>query len=117
MTYISDSEVLIAVNAPIQTFDPGEGVMFSVTNFGLHGVTWYHNGTEVEDSSRISTNDTHLIIHPAVSSDAGVYQLRITSLHSRCIESSDEWLHLLENLASYAPISFFLQETSQGTMS
>ena len=67
--------MLFTNNAPIQTFVPGSRVLFNVTNSGVHGVTWHHNGTEVEGSDRINVSESQLIIGQAVSSDAGVYQL------------------------------------------
>ena len=109
----ADRQVLYSDDLPIQTFASGGRVTFNVTNSGLHGVTWYHNGTEVDGSDRITVSESQLIIHQAVSSDAGAYQLRITSLFSRCNESLGAWIHLLENLAAYAPITFILQEIDE----
>lgn len=113
---LADTQVLYSGDSPVQTFSPGGKVLFNVTNSGLHGVTWYHNGTEIKNSDRIIANETQLVIHQAVTSDAGVYQLRITSLFLSCNESSrsGEWLHLLENLAAYAPVTFILQDNDQG---
>ena len=105
--------MLYSDNLPVQTFAPGGRVTLNVTrNSGVHGVAWYHNGTEVEGSDRISISESQLIIGQAVSSDAGVYQLRIASLFSiaSCNESSGAWIHLFENLAAYAPLTFILQE-------
>ena len=118
---LADEDVLYTTDAPVQTFAPGGTVTFNVTNSGLHGVTWYHNGIElevVEGSGRISVSERQLIICQAVSSDAGVYQLEITSLFSGCTEtkSSGPWFDLLKNLAAFASVTFLLQETNQGTM-
>ena len=113
---LADRPVLYSRNSPVQTFPPGGKVLLNVTNSGLHGVTWYHNQTEIKSGDRISATGTQLAIHQAVTSDAGVYQLRISSLYLSCSESSrsGKWLHLLENLAAYAPVTFFLQEDDQG---
>ena len=113
---LADRPVLYSRNSPVQTFAPGRKVLLNVTNSGLHGVTWYHNRTEIKSSDRISATSTQLAIHQAVTSDAGVYQLRITSLFLSCNESSrsGEWFHLLENLAAYAPVTFILQDNDQG---
>ena len=85
----------------------------------VQNLTWYHNGTRITDFQRITISDDYreMNITNAQSSDAGIYQARITGLSIFGIENPScdaELLPLLENHhAAFAPVTIFLKESQQ----
>ena len=86
----------------------------------IRHLTWYHNGSAVESGdSRVTVNHTNLTIHSATPADAGLYQVKITSItlgpYGSTNDSCDSvWLPLTENHAVYAPVTFILSEECTG---
>ena len=75
----------------------------------IRTLTWYHNGTEVTNSSRviIQNSGNQLVVQNPVSDDAGTYRVEVTSLNfvaSYCCDAT--WLYFLRNHAAYAPVTF-----------
>lgn len=93
-------------------------LQISISNDSLAGhireLTWYHNGTQVTNSSRITiqNNGGEVVVRNALSIDAGTYQVEVTSLNfsdlQPCCDSM--WLLFLRNHAVYAPVTFTVRE-------
>ena len=85
----------------------------------IQNLTWYHNGTRITDFQRITISDDYreMNITNAQSSDAGIYQVRITGLSFYGIENPScdaQLLPLLESHHSaFAPVTIFLKESQQ----
>ena len=81
----------------------------------IRTLTWYHNGTEVTDSSRVTIRNSgnQLVVQNAVSDDAGIYRVEVTSLvrnfnGDSCCRATR--LYFLRNHAAYAPVTFTVRE-------
>ena len=75
-------------------------------------LAWYHNKTHITSGSKftITDDDTVLTGINMESSDAGVYEVRISSVNVTCEPPSSCVLPLPETLAVYAPVTFIVQE-------
>ena len=83
----------------------------------LGSVTWYHNGTEILSNERmnVSNNGTLLTISDMIDSDAGKYEVKISSINYYGYASSSATcdrnvLRMLEQIALYAPVTIYLQQ-------
>ena len=82
----------------------------------VSSLTWYHNGTEILSNERMdaSNNGTSLIISDMIDSDAGTYEVKISSINYNNSTSSATCdrnvLRLLEQTALHAPVTFYLQQ-------
>ena len=79
----------------------------------IRELTWYHNETEIGMSNRISIQNggKDLVVQNALSEDAGVYQVEVTSLNfSRYYRCDSTWLYFLKNHAAYGPVTFTVRE-------
>ena len=82
----------------------------------ISSLTWYHNGTEILNNERmnISHHGTSLTISDMVDSDAGTYEVKISSINYNNSTSSATCdrnvLRLLEQTALHAPVTFYLQQ-------
>ena len=117
--YLSKCTGLIQPDGPfIRTFSIGETVVLRVYlsdhYFADHidSLTWHHNGTEVTcERCLVSADTTRLTIANAISTDAGYYEVRISSLEiygDRDSVCDAIWLPALENHAVHAPVTFIL---------
>ena len=110
---------LIQPEGPLlRTFSIGETVVLRV-NLSDHylvehvdSLKWHHNGTEVTcERCLVSADTMQLTIANAISTDAGYYQVRISSLEFYGHQDSIcdvIWLPALENHAAHAPVTFTL---------
>ena len=79
-------------------------------------LSWYHNGTGIVANERMTifSNSTSLLISDMVESDAGKYEVKISSLIHHGYSSSPTCdiniLRMLENLALHSPVTFYLQQ-------
>ena len=84
----------------------------------IRTMNWYHNGTELTNSSRVTILNTgrELIVQNTLSEDAGTYQVQITSLDLSDLYYRDDlcchftWFYFLQKHAVYAPVSFTVRE-------
>ena len=83
----------------------------------ISSLTWYHNGTEILSSNKrmnVSNNGTSLTISDMIASDAGKYEVKISSIDYSGYSSSSECdrnvLRTLEQTALHAPVTFYLQQ-------
>ena len=82
----------------------------------ISSLTWYHNGTEILSIERIniSNNGTSLTISDMIDSDAGNYEVKVSSIKYRSYASSTTCdrnvLRMLEQTALHAPVTFYLQQ-------
>ena len=82
----------------------------------ISSLTWYHNGTEILNNERmnISSNGTLLTMSDMVDSDAGTYEVKISSINYHNSTSSATCdrniLRMLEQTALHAPVTFYLQQ-------
>ena len=82
----------------------------------ISSLTWYHNGTEILSNERMNVfnNGTSLTILDMVDSDAGQYEVKISSINYRSYASSETCdrniLRMLEQTALHAPVTFYLQQ-------
>ena len=83
----------------------------------IRSLAWYHNGTLVTSSDRvfIGNSGTELVISSMVESDAGKYEVKISSMHyngKHSVICDKNILPMMENLAIFAPVIFFLHRAS-----
>ncbi len=74
---------------------------------------WYHNGTEIKSSRRVSiaNNGTSLTISNMIDSDAGKYEVKIGSIGRGSSTACDRnFLPIFEVAALYAPVTFIVQQ-------
>ena len=82
----------------------------------ISSLSWYHNGTEILSNERmnISNSGTLLTISDMVDSDAGKYEVKISSIYYYYEFSSAACdrnvLRMLEQTALHAPVTFYLQQ-------
>ena len=81
----------------------------------IRSLSWYHNGTQLTNNSRmnITNSGRSLIISDLAPSDAGKYELRIGSIASKQGSTSEcnrNVLPILENMALYAPVTFYVKQ-------
>ena len=82
----------------------------------ISSLTWYHNGTELLSSDRmnVSNHGTSLTLSDMIDSDAGKYEVKISSIHYYNYVSSATCdrnvLRMLEHTAVHAPVTFYLQQ-------
>ena len=84
----------------------------------IRTLVWYHNGTEVQASGRVSVlnNSRMIIIRDTTRADAGYYKVEIASLnfndddHDPICDSLS--LPLIRNHAAHAPVTFIINESS-----
>ena len=81
-----------------------------------YSLSWYHNGTRIvsNETMTISSIGTSLMISDMVESDAGKYEVKISSIIYHGYSSSPTCdiniLRMFENLALYSPVTFYLQQ-------
>ena len=80
----------------------------------IRTLVWYHNGTEVQASGRISVlnNGRMIIIRDTTRADAGYYRVEIASLDYDDPVCDSLWLPLIRNHAAHAPVTFRLMNES-----
>ena len=79
----------------------------------IRALTWYHNGTEIRSSGRITVQNSgrELIVRNALITDAGTYQVEVASLDFDDGYLCDAtWLYFLRNHAAHAPVTFIVWE-------
>ena len=83
----------------------------------ISSLSWYHNGTKILSNERIniSSSGTLLTISDMVDSDAGKYEVKISSIHyyygySSSATCDRNVLRMLEQTALHAPVTFYLQQ-------
>ena len=82
----------------------------------ISSLTWYHNGTEILSNERmnVSSNGTLLTILDMIDSDAGKYEVKISSIdyfgYSSSATCDRNVLRMLEQTALHAPVTFYLQQ-------
>ena len=82
----------------------------------ISSLTWCHNGTEIPSNERmnISSTGTSLTISNMIDSDAGKYEVKISSItYSNNTPSATcdrNVLRMLEQTALHAPVTFYLQQ-------
>ena len=82
----------------------------------ISSLTWYHNGTEILSNERmnVSNHGISLRISDMIDSDAGKYEVKISSISYRSYASSTTCdrivLRMLEQTALHAPVTFYLQQ-------
>ena len=82
----------------------------------VSSLTWYHNGTEIQSNERmnISKNGTSLRFSDMIDSDAGKYEVKISSINYRnntpSATCNRNVLRMLEQTALHAPVTFYLQQ-------
>ena len=83
---------------------------YSATRY-IRTLVWYHNGTEVQASGRVSVlnNSTTIIIRDTTNADAGYYRVEIASLDFNDPVCDSVWLPLLRNHAVHAPVTFTIK--------
>ena len=77
----------------------------------IRTLVWYHNGTEVQASGRVSVlnNGRMIIIHDTTHADAGYYRVEIASLDFSDPVCDSLWLPMLRNHAAFAPVTFIIK--------
>ncbi len=76
-------------------------------------MNWYHNGTEITSSTRVSVanNGISLTISNMIDSDAGKYEVKIGSIGRGSSTACDRnFLPVLEVVAMTAPVTFIVQQ-------
>ena len=82
----------------------------------ISSLSWYHNGTEILSNERVnvSNHGTSLTISDMIDSDAGKYEVKISSINYYGIASSATCdrnvLRMLEQTALHCPFTFYLQQ-------
>ena len=82
----------------------------------VSSLTWYHNGTKILSNERINffNNGTSLTISDMRDSDAGKYEVKISSIdyygYSSFAACDTTVLRMLEPTALHAPVTFYLQQ-------
>ena len=110
---------LVREEPSLRCFTAGDmiNLKISISNDSLSShireLTWYHNGTQVTNSSRVTVQDDgkELVVHNALSRDAGKYRVEVTTLNftdDPCCHET--WLFFLKNHAAYAPVTFTARE-------
>lgn len=101
---------------PVNTFATGDTLLLQVnisTNYYqaryIQNLTWYHNGSEI-CSCHTRNNGTELVLSNMQSSDAGTYQVKVTSLTFGKPECDSRLLPHLEYMAFIAPVTFILTQ-------
>ena len=83
----------------------------------IRTLAWFHNGTEVHASGRVSVlnNGTRITIHDSTHADAGYYRVEIASLDFDDDNPACDslWLPLLRNHAAFAPVTFTIKLTNE----
>ena len=77
----------------------------------IRTLTWYHNGTELQSSNRITVlnNGRGINIRNAIHADVGSYRVETVSLNFGHPVCDSVWLPLLKNHAALAPVTFVLK--------
>ena len=79
----------------------------------IRTLVWFHNGTEVQPSGRVSVlnNGTRITIRDSTQADAGYYRVEIASLDFNHDNPACDslWLPLLRNHAALAPVTFTIR--------
>ena len=75
----------------------------------IQSLAWYHNGSQV-CSCRTRNNGTELVIPNAKSSDAGIYQVKISALDFGRPDCDARLLPQMEILTISAPVTFVLTQ-------
>lgn len=101
---------------PVHTFIPGDTLSLQVNISTayyeaqhIHSLTWYHNGSQL-CTCRTRNNGNELVIPNARSSDAGIYQVKISALDFGRPECDARILPVTEYLAMSAPVTFVLTQ-------
>ena len=81
----------------------------------ISSLSWYHNGTKILSNERmnVSNTGTSLTILYMVDSDAGKYEVKISSINYYGYASATcdgNVLRMLEQTALHAPVTFYLQQ-------
>ena len=83
----------------------------------ISSLTWYHNGTEILSSNErmnVSNNGTLLTISDMIDSDAGKYEVKISSIiYYGSVSSATcdrNVLRMLQQTALHAPVTFYLRK-------
>ena len=81
----------------------------------IRSLTWYHNGTKILINERmnVSNRGTLLTISGMIDSDAGKYEVKISSIdyfYSSSATCDRNVLRMLEQTALHAPVTFYLQQ-------
>ena len=81
----------------------------------ISSLSWYHNGTKTLSNERMNVSDTgtSLTISDMVDSDAGKYEVKISSIHYYDYSSGAcdrNVLRMLEQTALHAPVTFYLRQ-------
>ena len=100
----------------VRMFTTGETVLLQInisTEYSraryIQNLTWYHNGSQI-CSRRTRNNGTELVLPNMGSNDAGIYQVKVTSLSFRRPDCDSRLLPHLESLAIIAPVTFVLTQ-------
>ncbi len=105
--YLPDSNIVLQIN---------DLIVISNKSAARYSLSWYHNGTKITDSDRISitNNGTALTIFNMIDSDAGKYEVKVGSIDYGGLTSSSECdqniLPILEVAALNAPVTFIVQQ-------
>ena len=79
----------------------------------IRTLVWYHNGTDIQASGRVSVlnNGTRITIHDSTHADAGYYRVEIASLDFDDDDPACDslWLPLIRNYAAHAPVTFTIK--------
>ena len=77
----------------------------------IRTLAWFHNGTEVQATGRVSVlnNGTRITIRDTTHADAGYYRVEIASLDFNDTVCDSLWLPLLSNHAAHAPVTFTIR--------
>ena len=101
---------------PVHTFSSGETVSLRVnisrTEYQaryIQSLTWYHNGSQI-CHCHTRNNGTELVIPNAKSSDAGIYQVKISALDFGRPDCDARFLPEMEIFAMSAPVTFILTQ-------
>lgn len=73
----------------------------------IQSLVWYHNGSQI-CTCRTRNNGTELVISNARKSDAGIYEVKISSLDFGKPDCDARLLPEMESLAMTAPVMFVL---------
>ena len=82
----------------------------------ISSLTWYHNGTEILSNERMNVSNSEILltISDMIDSDAGKYEVKISSINYYKSASSATCdrniLRMLEQTALHAPVIFYLQQ-------
>ena len=81
-----------------------------------YSLSWYHNGTQVMFNERmtVSGNGTSLLIVNMTESDAGKYEVKLSSINSCGCSSSPTCdrniMNMFEFSAMFSPVTFYLHQ-------